>query len=154
MLAIHDETGVPLIFDHQHHWCFNPEGTGLRDALSRFVRTWPSGVRPKVHFSSPRTEFREVTRKDRKTGKPVAARLPPVWTGHADFVQPFEFVTFLRLAEGLEFDVMLEAKAKDLALRRLRRDLPIYAPDVAARFALAPEGDDDPAVEGDDEGGD
>lgn len=35
------------------------------------------------------------------------------------------------------FDVMLEAKAKDLALRRLRSDLQRYAPDVAARFGLA-----------------
>jgi UV DNA damage endonuclease len=43
----------------------------------------------------------------------------------------------MRLAEGLDFDVMLEAKAKDLALTRLRLDLIRYAPDVAARFGLA-----------------
>lgn len=42
----------------------------------------------------------------------------------------------MRLAGGLEFDVMLEAKAKDLALIRLRPDLLNYAPDVAARFGL------------------
>ena len=146
VLAIHEETGVPLIFDHQHHWCLNPEGTDLRDALARFVGTWPSGVRPKVHFSSVRTEFREVTRKNRKTGKPEGARLAPVWTGHADFVQPFEFITFMRLAEGLDFDEMLEAKAKDLALRRLRRDLPTYAPDVAAHFAVPPAVEDNPTI--------
>ena len=34
---------------------------------------------------------------------------------------------------------MLEAKAKDLALLRLRADLLRYAPDVAARFGLATE---------------
>jgi UV DNA damage endonuclease len=34
----------------------------------------------------------------------------------------------------LEFDIMLEAKAKDLALLRLRRDLACYAPDLSARF--------------------
>ena len=74
--------------------------------------------------------------------------MPPVWTGHADFVNPFEIMTFMRLAAGLDFDVMLEAKAKDLALRRLRRDLPSYAPDVAARFAFdaPPAGDDDPDI--------
>jgi len=143
VLSIHEETGVPLIFDHQHHWCLNPEGLGLREAVSRFVRTWPAGVRPKVHFSSPRTEFREIARKNRKTGKAETALLPPLWTGHAAFVQPFEFITFMRLAEGLEFDVMLEAKAKDLALRRLRRDLPQYAPDVAARFGTRPAEADD-----------
>lgn len=152
VLAIHEETGVPLIFDHQHHWCLNPEGLDLGDALRRFLRTWPPGVRPKVHFSSPRTEFREITRKNRKTGKPETTLQPPVWTGHAAFVQPFEFITFLRLAGSAEFDVMLEAKAKDLALRRLRRDLPLYAPDLAARFAVTPEEADDPEVAGEGEG--
>ena len=49
VLAIHEQTGVPLIFDHQHHWCLNPEGTDLRETLARFVGTWPNGVRPKVH---------------------------------------------------------------------------------------------------------
>ena len=42
----------------------------------------------------------------------------------------------MRQAEGLDFDVMLEAKAKDLALLRLRSDLLDYAPDVARRFGL------------------
>jgi UV DNA damage endonuclease len=43
------------------------------------------------------------------------------------------------MAEGLDFDVMLESKAKDLALARLRPDMLRYAPDVAARFGLLPE---------------
>ena len=42
----------------------------------------------------------------------------------------------MRLTEGLEFDVMLESKVKDMALIRLRPDLLRYAPDVAARFGL------------------
>ena len=46
-------------------------------------------------------------------------RLAPVWTGHADFCNPFEFLTFMRTAADLEFDVMLESKAKDLAVTRL-----------------------------------
>jgi UV DNA damage endonuclease len=42
----------------------------------------------------------------------------------------------MRQLDALEFDVMLEAKAKDLALFRLRSDLPRIALDVAARFGL------------------
>jgi UV DNA damage endonuclease len=60
-----------------------------------------------------------------------------VWTGHADFCISFEFIIFMRTVEGLDFDVMLEAKVKDLALIRLRPDLLRYAPDVAARFGLS-----------------
>ncbi|MDO5370079.1 UV DNA damage repair endonuclease UvsE [Paracoccus sp. (in: a-proteobacteria)] len=157
VLWIHDRCGVPLIFDYQHHWCLNPEGLALRTALERFIGSWPEGVRPKIHFSSPRTEMREIKRKvtdkereaTKTSGPPKGALtkqvvratsrvktvlLPPVWTGHADFTNPFEFATFMREAAGLEFDVMLEAKTKDLSLLRLRSDLLRYAPDVAARF--------------------
>jgi UV DNA damage endonuclease len=95
-------------------------------------------VRPKVHFSSPRTGLREVARKNRKTGRQEKVYAAPVWTGHADFCNPFEFATFMRTASGLEFDVMLEAKAKDLALIRLRPDILRFAADIAARFGLGP----------------
>jgi UV DNA damage endonuclease len=61
---------------------------------------------------------------------------PPIWTGHADFTNPFEFATFMRMAEGLVFDVMMEGKSKDLSLLRLRPDLLRFAPDVAARFGI------------------
>lgn len=158
VLWVSGHCGVPLVFDHQHFWCLNPEGLGLREALARMLATWPEGVRPKMHFSSPRTELREikkaVTDRDRAAmaaggvaqgllKEPVTATsrvktvlLPPVWTGHADYANPFEFATFMRIAAGLDFDVMLESKAKDLAVIRLRSDLVRYAPDVARRFGL------------------
>jgi UV DNA damage endonuclease len=136
VLKIHEETGVPLIFDYQHYWCNNPEGLQLRPTLERFIRSWPDGIRPKLHFSSPRTEMREIKRKNRKSGTMETVLQPPIWTGHADFLNPFEFITFMRMAYDLAFDVMLEAKAKDLALLRIRRDLARYAPDIAVRFGL------------------
>jgi len=136
VLKIHAETGVPLIFDHQHFWCFNPEGLELRETVARFLATWPRRVRPKLHFSSPRTELRQLKRKDRKSGRRTLVLQPPVWTGHADFCQPFEFISMMRSLHGLQFDVMLEAKSKDLALLRLERDLQRYAPDMASRFGL------------------
>jgi UV DNA damage endonuclease len=61
---------------------------------------------------------------------------PPIWTGHSDFTNPFEFATFMRMAEGLEFDVMMEGKSKDISLLKLRPDLLRFAPDVAARFGI------------------
>ena len=161
-LWIHERTGVRLVFDYQHFWCLNPEGLDLRQTLERFLATWPKGVRPKIHFSSPRTELREIKQKippkeraaalaglpaRKKPGQllkaPVKARArfrtvlrPPVWTGHSDFTNPFEFATFMRVASGLFFDVMMEGKAKDLSLLRLRPDLLRYAPDVASRFGI------------------
>lgn len=160
VLWIHERTGVRCVFDYQHFWCLNPERLELRDTFERFLRTWPDGVRPKMHFSSPRTEMREVKRKitakqrdAAKAGKaskssaltkaPVKATarvktvlLPPIWTGHSDFTNPFEFATFMRTVDGLEFDVMMEGKAKDVSIIKLRPDLLRFAPDVAARFGI------------------
>lgn len=136
VLGIHRATGVPLVFDHQHFCCYNPEHLELRATVEKFLRTWPTGVRPKLHFSSPRTEWRELKR-NRQTGKMEMIQQPPLWTGHADYCNPFEFISLMRQLEGLEFDVMLEAKVKELALVRLRRDLAQYAPEVAARFGAA-----------------
>ena len=146
VLYIHEHTGVPLVFDNLHFWCNNAEQLDIIPTVERFINTWPAGVRPKIHFSSPRTELREIKRKNRKTGKLETVLQPPIWTGHADYTNPFEFITFMRGVRHLEFDVMLEAKAKDLALLRLKRDLPRYAPDVAVRFGLAPDTLDDPVA--------
>lgn len=137
VLWIHARTGVRLIFDHQHFWCFNPEKLALKPTLAAMLRTWPDGVRPKIHFSSPRTEMREIKRRDRATKKLKAVRIAPIWTGHADYVHPFEFMTFMRDVGDLDFDVMVEAKMKDLAVIRLRPDMLRYAPDVATGFGLS-----------------
>ena len=84
-----------------------------------------------------------VAPKATKDGKKPArqpkfktVQIAPIWTGHADYIHPFEFMGFMREARDLAFDVMLEAKVKDMALIRLRPDMLRYAPDVAAQFGL------------------
>jgi UV DNA damage endonuclease len=92
------------------------------EALAAALATWPAGVVPKVHFSSPRLDVEE--RKVR-AGRRVERRLvlPPL-RAHADLIDPTAFERFLRdAAGGRSFDVMLEAKAKDVALLRLRAQL-------------------------------
>jgi UV DNA damage endonuclease len=79
-------------------------------------------VRPKIHYSTPKTAMEEKTKK-------VGRRVERSWVlpqlrAHADVIDPIGFEHFLReTAAGLAFDVMLEAKAKDLALLRLRDQL-------------------------------
>lgn len=131
---LHALTGLPLVYDHQHHLVHNPEGLPPAEALRLALATWPAGVRPKVHFSSPRPDMRQVSRADPAGGARQMLQ-PPLWTQHADYVNPFEFIGFLRAADGLpEFDVLLECKAKDLGLLRLRADLARYAPQRAVRL--------------------
>lgn len=79
--------------------------------------------------------MREKILVDKATKKKMVKPVDWVFTGHADFCNRFEFATFMRQVADFDFDVMLEAKAKakDLALGRLRPDLLRYAPDVAKR---------------------
>jgi UV DNA damage endonuclease len=116
VLRIHEAVGARVIFDHQHH-LLNPGTLELGEAARRALATWPAGVVPKVHFSSPRLDSRIVKRG----GRDVEA--PPLLSQHADYVNPFEFAAFLRAAGPAPFDVMLEAKKKDAAVLKLREDM-------------------------------
>jgi len=137
VLEVANQTGMPVIYDHLHLLNHNPEGIDLSHALPAVWKTWPAGVRPKLHFSSPRTEMKPVSRSGQR-----AAMQAPMWTEHADFVNPFEFIAFAReLPATNDVDIMLEAKAKDLAVMRLRADLKRYAPDLAEQIDPKPKED-------------
>ncbi|HID64126.1 MAG TPA: UV DNA damage repair endonuclease UvsE [Anaerolineae bacterium] len=128
---IHQQTGLRLVFDYLHFLNHNPEGLSLAEALALTLDTWPADVTPKVHFSSPSTAMRTIEHTDSRTGGRRMVLRPPRLTQHADFIDPFAFTAFLRQAQGLrDFDVMLEAKAKDLALLRLRDELRRFAPEL------------------------
>jgi len=138
---IHDHTGLPLVYDHLHHRCHNPEGLSDLEALRLCLHTWPDGARPKIHFSSPRTALHVVERQHPATGARLRLLRLPQSTEHADCVHPFEFITFLRAVRqaGLpDLDVMLEVRAKDLALLRLRQDIARFAPDLIEDFTNMP----------------
>lgn len=124
VLSISARVGVPVVFDYLHHMNNNPDRLPIRDMLNRALATWPEGVTPKIHFSSPRTELREQKRKNPDTGKAETVYLPPLMSQHSDYINPYEFSMFLDTTHGLpDFDVMLEAKAKDLAVLGLRKEL-------------------------------
>ena len=122
VLTLAERTGLRVVWDILHHRCVDTAGIPDEEALTLAFATWPAGVRPKIHFSSPRLDLGEkVVREGRRvTRRPV----PPQLRAHADLIDPIGFECFLRLAaRGRDFDVMLEAKAKDLALLRLREQL-------------------------------
>ena len=130
-LRVHERTGICLVFDNLHHRLNNPDGRPSRDALAACLATWPADVQPKIHFSSPRTEWLV----DGGDGSQPAEVRQTRWNYHSDYVNPFEFIDFLRMAEGLRpFDVMLEVRAKDLALRQLRDDLARFVPDLVDKL--------------------
>jgi UV DNA damage endonuclease len=129
-LWLQRRTGLPVVFDVLHHRCNNSAGIPIDHALQMALVTWPKSVRPKIHLSSPRTEMRLV----RRGGALHAAA--PLPRQHSDYVNVFECIDLLRSAEVMnmrDFDIMLEAKAHDLAVLRLRTQLSEFTPDLAGR---------------------
>ena len=122
VLVLSERIGRPVVWDILHHHCHDPQGIPDREALDRALATWPAGVVPKVHVSTPKTAVEE---RKKRVGRRVERSLVlPQLRAHADMIDPIAFEGFLsQAATGRDFDVMLEAKAKDLALLRLREQL-------------------------------
>jgi UV DNA damage endonuclease len=119
VLELSRRTGSRVVWDILHHHCHDPDGIDDRSALEAALATWPDDVVPKIHYSTPKTALAQRRRKvGRRT---VSEWVLPQLRAHADLIDPIAFGQFLRgTAAGLDFDVMLEAKGKDLALLRLR----------------------------------
>ena len=130
VLTLSERIGRPVVWDILHHHCHDPERIADHEALRLAEATWPEGVRPKIHFASPKTAVEE---RRRKVGRRVERSLVlPQLRAHADMVDPIAFEHFVReTARGVEVDVMLEAKGKDLALLRLRDQLAARGVDLS-----------------------
>lgn len=92
--------GLPLVYDVHHHRC-NPDGLDVAEATDLAGTTW-NGREQYCHISSPREGW---------NGKPKP---------HADYIDPADFPASWR---GRAMTVDVEAKAKELAVVRLMRDL-------------------------------
>ncbi len=104
VLSISDLTGLPVVFDWLHHQANPGTMTDEVELIARCFATWreKDGI-PKVHLSS------QVP--GGKVGK------------HDDWIDPADLQRFMALTPDVPFDCMLEAKRKDQALFKLRRDL-------------------------------
>lgn len=127
ILWLHRRTDLRLVLDTLHHRCLNLSGHSLVNALALTLATWPADQSPKIHFSSSRTALRELYRQGQRHLQ------MPMPNQHSDFIDPFDFIELLRSARTANlrpFDIMLEAKAKELALLRLREQIVKFAPDL------------------------
>ena len=98
---IYRKIGIPITHDFHHH-NYGPQDISQEDALKLACSTWID-VRPMTHMSSPKT-LEDVKGKQ---------------TAHADYIYE-EIKTY-----GLDFDTEIEAKAKDLAVLKYRKQFQI-----------------------------
>ena len=89
LMYIHEKIGIPIVFDYHHHK-FCTGGLTEEDAMKLAASTWPEGITPVVHYSEPK-----------EGSKPQA---------HADYIKE------IPQTYGIDVDIMVEAKAKELSI--------------------------------------
>lgn len=104
-LYISKKLDIPLVLDY-HHFICNNEGEKIEDYIIEIFNTWKNKT-PKIHFSSPKSKLKNEFRS------------------HNEYINPYTFIDFLNNIKNIniDFDIMIEAKAKDEALFRLVRQL-------------------------------
>jgi UV DNA damage endonuclease len=100
LLPVSTDTGIPLVYDVHHHRCL-PDGKSVEDITKAAVSTW--NREPLFHLSSPLNGW------EKGPCRP-----------HHDFIDPADFPDCWR---DLEITVDVEAKAKELAVLKLKADL-------------------------------
>ena len=122
VLEVSKRTDIPVVWDVLHHHCFDPDGIPDDEALRLAVATWPDGVMPKMHYSSPVTSL--GVRKVKEGRKTIEIPTVPQLRAHADMIDPVAFTWFLdHVKKDVDVDVMLESKGKDVSLLALRQQL-------------------------------
>jgi UV DNA damage endonuclease len=102
LFPVCEKLSIPLVYDIHHHRC-NPDGLTVAEATEACLQSWRQlGREPYFHISSPKHGWR---------GKPKP---------HADFIDIDDFP-----AEWKQLDatVEVEAKAKELAVMKLQKEL-------------------------------
>ena len=96
--GVYCKIGIPIVFDYHHHR-FCTGGLSEEDALEVAISTW-GDIKPVVHYS----ESRNIEQEDDKI-RPQA---------HSDYV--YDYID----TYGNEVDIMVEAKAKELAVLKYK----------------------------------
>ena len=96
--GVYCKIGIPIVFDYHHHRFCNG-GLSEEDALEVAISTW-NNIVPVVHYS----ESRNIEQEDNKI-RPQA---------HSDYV--YDYID----TYGNRVDIMVEAKAKELAVLKYK----------------------------------
>jgi UV DNA damage endonuclease len=111
VLKLCRDLAIPMVLDVHHHKC-NNDGEKIEERIEEIFNTWKGQhYPPKIHFSSPKNG--EMDRS------------------HSDYINAWDFINFLDNVKFLNknFDVMVEAKMKDLALYKLVEDIKELKPE-------------------------
>ncbi|MDR4510933.1 MAG: UV DNA damage repair endonuclease UvsE [Nitrososphaeraceae archaeon] len=101
-LEIHDELGIPVLFDTFHHECFGDD-LDLIEAIKKVDHTWNHSKDGIMMIDYSNQE------KDKRKGK------------HSKTLLLKNFLEFIRLCSFTDFDIMLEVKDKEQSAKKARK---------------------------------
>jgi UV DNA damage endonuclease len=108
VLKICKDLKIPMVLDIHHDKC-NPSSYKVKDIINEIFGTWEKeSFPPKIHVSSPKCE------KEMRS--------------HHEYINTDDFIGFIKDVQGKvnDFDVMIEAKNKDLAVFKLMNEISKY----------------------------
>ena len=94
--GVYKKIGIPIVFDYHHHQ-FCTGDLSEKEALEMALSTWPKDIVPVVHYSESRRE-EQLDESIREQA-------------HSDYV--YDYID----TYGNNVDIMIEAKAKELAVK-------------------------------------
>lgn len=100
LLHVHQETGVPIVFDSHHH-TFNEDNLTMEEAHNVTKETWPKDVKPLQHISNTDPSLINGNFQDRRK--------------HSDMIHYIPQPQLLGLQND-DIDVEVEAKLKNIAV--------------------------------------
>lgn len=128
LMYVHEQIGIPVTFDYYHH-SLHPGDLSEQEALEMAMSTWPTDIVPCTHYSECRRDeqqkvIQEIFEKngidydtldDWPTFKKMHLDFQKTKiNAHSDYIEK-EIQDY-----GHRIDVMVEAKAKELAVERYK----------------------------------
>lgn len=95
LMQVHECVGIPIVFDYHHHQ-FCTGDLSEEQALKLAYTTWPEGIIPSVHYSESKALHENNSKIKMQAHSDYINKLPDTY--------------------GLDVDIMVEAKMKELAI--------------------------------------
>lgn len=97
VLRISDNCGIPVVLDIHHHNCKNDGNYDIKNLIPHINESWQTaGIIPKCHISTGLTKYNDKR--------------------HHNMVSAADFFAFCDLTDGIDVDLMVEAKMKEQAV--------------------------------------
>lgn len=132
VLQLHElfyrEIGIPITFDYFHH-TFHTSGLSEREALELAGETWPADVVQCTHYSESRRDEYSLELRTMCEAQGISFDQLPDWPTFAAMYSQYQKIKVTAHSDyvvnpinsyGRRIDVILEAKAKELAVLRYK----------------------------------